>query len=59
MKKWEDAVNKTMKDPKVIQVVDKLEGLLIDFKSGEAYKKEVLADLATFRPIVPALIGNK
>jgi tripartite-type tricarboxylate transporter receptor subunit TctC len=59
VKKWEDAVDKTMKDPKVIQVVDKLEGLIIDFKSGEAYRKEVLTDLATFKPIVPTLTGKK
>ena len=43
-RKWEEAVEKTMKDPKVVAVVDKIGGLMIDFKSGEEYKKEILAD---------------
>jgi len=59
VKKWEDAAAKTMKEPKVIEIVDKLEGLIIDFKNGEGYRKEVLTDLATFKPIVPTLTGKK
>jgi tripartite-type tricarboxylate transporter receptor subunit TctC len=58
-KKWEDVLEKTMKDPKVVAVVDKIGGLMIDFKSGEEYKKEILADLAVFKEIIPTLPGRK
>jgi len=58
-KKWEDAVEKTMKDPKVIAVVDKIGGLMIDFRSGEDYKKEILADLVVFKEMIPTLPGRK
>ncbi len=59
VKKWEDAVEKTMKEPKVISIIDKLEGLIIDFKKGEGYKKELLGDLAVFKEVVPALPAKK
>jgi tripartite-type tricarboxylate transporter receptor subunit TctC len=55
VKQWEEAVEKTMKDPKVVALVDKLEGLIIDFKPGEAYKKEILTDLSAFKPVVATL----
>ncbi len=55
VKKWEEAVEKTLKDPKVIAIIDKLEGLFIDFRRGEDYKKEVLTDLVAFKPIVSTL----
>ena len=57
--KWEEALDKTMKDPKVIGAVEKLGGAVVDFKSGEEYKKELLADLATFRQVLPTLGGKK
>jgi tripartite-type tricarboxylate transporter receptor subunit TctC len=53
--KWEDALDRTLKDPKVIAIIEKLGGVVIDFKSGEAYKKELMTDLETFREIVPTL----
>jgi tripartite-type tricarboxylate transporter receptor subunit TctC len=59
VKKWEEALEKTMKDPKVIEIVDKLEGIFIDFRRGEEYKKEVLTDLASFKPIVAVLTEKK
>ncbi len=58
-KRWEDAVEKTMKDPRVIAVVDKVGGLIIDFRTGEGYKKELLADLALFKEILPGLSLKK
>jgi tripartite-type tricarboxylate transporter receptor subunit TctC len=57
--KWEEAIEKTLKDPKVIAIIEKLGGVVVDFKSGEDYKKELIADLATFREIVPTLPGKK
>lgn len=57
--KWEEAMDRTMKDPKVIAVIEKLGGVVIDFKSGEGYKKDLLADLATFKEILPTLPAKK
>jgi tripartite-type tricarboxylate transporter receptor subunit TctC len=53
--KWEEAMDTTMKDPKVVALIEKLGGVVIDFKSGEAYKKELMTDLETFKEIVPTL----
>ena len=57
--KWEDAMDRTMKDPKVIAVIEKLGGVVIDFKSGEGYKKDLMADLSTFKEILPTLPAKK
>ena len=57
--KWEEAIEKTLKDPKVIAIIEKLGGVVVDFKSGEAYKKDLLADLEMFKEIVPTLPGKK
>jgi tripartite-type tricarboxylate transporter receptor subunit TctC len=59
VKLWEQAGEKTMKDPKVVALVDKLEGLFIDYKTGEEYKKEILTDLEAFKPIVATIKGKK
>jgi hypothetical protein len=48
-----------MKDPRVVSAVDKVGGLVIDFKTGEGYKKELLADFALFKEILPALTPKK
>ncbi len=57
--KWEGALDRTLKDPKVIAIVEKLGGVVVDFKSGEGYKKELMADFAMFKEIVPTLPGKK
>jgi tripartite-type tricarboxylate transporter receptor subunit TctC len=57
--KWEEAIQKTLKDPKVITTVENIEGVVIDFKHGEDYKKEMMADLVMFKEIVPTLPGKK
>ncbi len=57
--KWEEAIEKTLKDPKVIAIIEKLGGVVIDFKSGEGYKKELMTDLAMFKEIVPTLPVKK
>ena len=56
---WEGAMDRTMKDPKVIEVIHKLGGVVVDFKSGEGYKKELMADLEMFKEIVPTLPAKK
>ncbi|MDP2972839.1 MAG: tripartite tricarboxylate transporter substrate binding protein [Deltaproteobacteria bacterium] len=35
--KWMEAIEKTLRDPKVIAIIEKLGGIVIDFKSGETY----------------------
>lgn len=57
--KWEAAIEKTLKDPKVIALIENLGGAVVDFKSGDDYKKEILTDLATFKQIVPTLTEKK
>jgi tripartite-type tricarboxylate transporter receptor subunit TctC len=50
--KWEEALARTLKEPKIIEVIHKLDGVVIDYKTGEEYKKELMADLANFRQVV-------
>jgi len=57
--KWEEAIEKTLKDPKVVAIIEKLGGVVVDFKSGEGYKKELMTDLAMFKEIVPTLPVKK
>jgi tripartite-type tricarboxylate transporter receptor subunit TctC len=57
--RWEEAIEKTLKDPKVIGIIGKLGGAVVDYKSGEDDKKEFLAHLAMFKQIVPALSQKK
>jgi tripartite-type tricarboxylate transporter receptor subunit TctC len=57
--KWEEAIERTLKDPKVTTLIEKLGGVVVDFKNGEAYKKELLTDLAMFKEIIPTLPGKK
>ncbi|MDP2971456.1 MAG: tripartite tricarboxylate transporter substrate binding protein, partial [Deltaproteobacteria bacterium] len=57
--KWEEATDRTLRDPKVIAILEKLGGIVIDFKSGETYKKELMADLEMFKEIVPTLPVKK
>jgi len=56
--KWEEAIERTLKDPKAISIIEKIEGVIIDFKNGEDYKKELLADFAVFKEIA-ATLPNK
>ena len=57
--KWEESIEKTLKDPKVIAIIEKIDGVVIDFKSGEDYRKELMADFAMFKEIVPTLPVKK
>ncbi len=55
----QEAAEKTLKDPKVIGMIEKLGGAIVDFKSGDDYKKELLADFNTFKQMVPILLEKK
>ncbi len=52
---WEEALEKTLKDPAVIANVEKIGGIVIDFKSGEEYRKEMMEKLVMFKELVPTL----
>jgi len=57
---WHEAIDRTLKDPKVIAIIEKLGGVVIDFKSGEGYKKELMTDLMMYKEeIVPTLPVKK
>ena len=57
--KWEEAIDRSLKDPKVITIIEKLGGVVVDYKNGENYKKELMADLAMYREIIPTLPDKK
>jgi tripartite-type tricarboxylate transporter receptor subunit TctC len=57
--KWEEAMEKVSKDPKVIAAVEKLEGIVIDYKTGEDYKKELFTDFAMYKEIAAGLPDKK
>jgi tripartite-type tricarboxylate transporter receptor subunit TctC len=57
---WHEAIDRTLKDPKVIAIIEKLGGVVIDFKSGEGYKKELMTDLMMYKEeIFPTLPAKK
>jgi len=58
VKKWEDAIQLSLKEPNVIQTVEKLD-FDIDFKRGEDYKKEIIDEFAEFKQVMAELGGKK
>jgi len=56
---WEKAAEKTFKDPKIIDMVEKLGGAMIDFKGSEGFKKDILAEYEVFKELLPTLKGGK
>ena len=57
---WHEAIDRTLKDPKVLAIIEKLGGIVIDFKSGEGYKKELMMYLEMFKKeILPTLPVKK
>ena len=57
--KWEEAIDKTLKDPKVIAVIEKTDGVVVDFKRGEDYKKELMANAGIFKEIAATMTTKK
>jgi tripartite-type tricarboxylate transporter receptor subunit TctC len=51
VKKWEEASEKTMKDPNVISAIQKFD-YIVDFKRGEDYKKEIMDEMAFFKTLM-------
>jgi tripartite-type tricarboxylate transporter receptor subunit TctC len=57
--KWEQAVDKTMKEPKIIEIVKKIEGTAIDYKNGADYKKELMENAPVFKEIAASIKASK
>ena len=57
VKKWEEALQLVLKEPAVVQAIEKLD-YVIDFKRGEDFKKEVVDEFASFKKIM-ADLGTK
>lgn len=57
IKKWEEVAQLTLKDPNVIAAVEKFD-FVIDYKSGEAYKKEIAEEYEFFKKLM-AKVGDK
>jgi tripartite-type tricarboxylate transporter receptor subunit TctC len=51
IKKWEQVVQQTLKDPAVIAAIHKFD-FVPDYQTGEQYKKEVADELALFKKIL-------
>ncbi len=49
--KLQKAMDTTLKDPKVIAALGKIPGIVIDFKTGEDYYKELMANAGVFKEI--------
>jgi tripartite-type tricarboxylate transporter receptor subunit TctC len=50
VKKWETVTEATLKDPQIAATLTKLD-YLVDFKRGDAFKKEMIDHLAKFKEI--------
>lgn len=49
--KLQKAMDKTLKDPKVVEIVEKLDGVVIDYKNGTDYYHELMANAGAFKEI--------
>lgn len=56
VKKWEDVATTTMKDPKVISSIEKL-NYAADFKHGEVFKKDIMIEGLMFKEILSKSAG--
>jgi len=53
--KWEAAIEKTLKDPAVLNAIDKTKGVVVDFKSGSDYYKELMDNAGIFKEIAATM----
>ncbi len=51
IKKWEQVVQTTLKDPAVISAIHKFD-FVPDYQTGDQYKKEVSDEFALFKKII-------
>ena len=49
--KLQKAMDRTLKDPKVVEIVEKLDGVVIDYKNGTDYYNELMANAGAFKEI--------
>jgi tripartite-type tricarboxylate transporter receptor subunit TctC len=51
---WDAAIQKTLQDQKIVSAVENLAGIVIDYQSGEAYKKDLMDHYADYKEIAAA-----
>jgi tripartite-type tricarboxylate transporter receptor subunit TctC len=49
--KLQKAMDNTLKDPKIIAALDNIPGIVIDYKTGEDYYKELMGNAGVFKEI--------
>lgn len=54
VKKWEETLRQVLKDPQVVQAIEKLD-FVVDPENGEVYKKEIVQEYAVFKQIAAEL----
>jgi tripartite-type tricarboxylate transporter receptor subunit TctC len=59
VRQWDAAIQKTLKEPKVIAAVEKLAGIVIDYQPGEEYKKDLMENYAMYREIAAQMPERK
>ncbi len=57
--KWQKAMDKTLKEPNVISAIEKLQGVVIDYKDGKDYYNELMANAGIFKEIAATTRSNK
>jgi len=57
--RWRMAMDKTLKEPNVISALEKLPGVVIDFKTGKDYYDELMANAGIFKEIAATAKPNK
>jgi tripartite-type tricarboxylate transporter receptor subunit TctC len=58
VKKWEETIRQVLKDPQVVQAIEKLD-FVVDPESGEQFKKEIVDEYAVFKQIAADLNVQK
>ena len=54
VKKWEEVLRQALKDPQVMNAIDKFD-FVIDPMNGEGFKKEIVDEFAVFKQIAATL----
>jgi tripartite-type tricarboxylate transporter receptor subunit TctC len=54
VKKWDETIRQVLKDPQVVQAIEKLD-FVVDPESGEQFKKEIVDEYAVFKQIAADL----
>ena len=56
---WEVAIDKSLKDPKMVATLEKLGGTVVDYRNGEGFKKDLLDGYSMFKQMFPKASEKK